>query len=214
MSEVSAPSVDGSERLGPGKLVLVVGPSGAGKDTLLNLARSECAGDDRIVFPRRIVTRAASAFEDNQEMDEASFREALAAGEFALHWDAHGHGYGVPRAIRDDIVLGRTVVVNVSRTVIPAARRDYAHVVVVAVTAPAEVLAERLSKRHRPSDADIGERLHRTIDEGAVAADVTIVNVGAPETHGHRLAEVIKAPVDEALVGTTGGCGYVDHHNS
>ncbi|MGC2776152.1 MAG: phosphonate metabolism protein/1,5-bisphosphokinase (PRPP-forming) PhnN [Bradyrhizobium sp.] len=213
MSEVSAPSVDGFERLGPGRLVLVVGPSGAGKDTLLNLARSECAGDDRIVFPRRVVTRAASAFEDNEEMGEAPFREALAAGAFALHWDAHGHGYGVPRAITDDIVAGRTVVVNVSRTVIPAARRDYADVTVVEITAPADVLAERLGKRHRPSDTDIGERLHRTVTGDTVAADVTIVNVGDPEPHGHRLAVLIKRPRDEAPVGSTGESGYVDHQH-
>ena len=213
MSEASTASVDRAERLGPGRLVLVVGPSGAGKDTLLNLARRECANDDRIVFPRRSVTREASAFEDNQELDEASFRSALAAGAFALHWEAHGHAYGVPRAINEDIAAGRTVVVNVSRTVIPAARRDYAHVVVVAVTAPPEVLAVRLDKRHRASDGDIGARLHRAVREEAVAADITIVNVGDPETHGTALAQVIKGRGDQGLVGLAGGLGHVDHHN-
>jgi len=213
MSKASRSSDDCRDRLGPGRLVLVVGPSGAGKDTLINVARRECAGDDRIVFPRRSVTREASAFEDNQELDEVSFRSSLAAGAFALHWDAHGHAYGVPRAINDDIAAGRTVVVNVSRTVIPAARRDYAHVIVVAVTAPPEVLAERLDKRHRASDGDIGARLHRAVREEAVAADVTIVNVGDPEAHGHALADVIKGRGDQGLVGLMGGRGDVDHHN-
>ena len=211
MSEISAASVNGSEKLGPGRLVLVVGPSGAGKDTLLNVARRDCADDDRVVFPRRVVTREASAFEDNLEMSAAGFREALEAGRFALHWDAHGHGYGVPRTINDDILAGRTVIVNVSRTVVPAARRDYAHVIVVAITAPADALAERLGKRHRPSDGDIGERLHRAVREDAVAADVTIVNVGDPEPHGHRLTDVIKGPVDAAPIETGGS--HVDHHH-
>ncbi|BAM88354.1 ATP-binding component, PhnN protein [Bradyrhizobium oligotrophicum S58] len=211
MSETSAASVSGSVKLGPGRLVLVVGPSGAGKDTLLNVARRDCADDDRVVFPRRVVTREASAFEDNLEMSTVGFREALEAGQFALYWDAHGHGYGVPRAIKDDILAGRTVVVNVSRTVIPAARRDYAHVIVVAITAPADVLAERLGKRHRPSDGDIGERLHRAVSEDAVAADVTIVNVGDPEPHGHRLADVIKGPADAVPIETGGS--HVDHHH-
>ena len=212
MSETSAASVNSSEKLGPGRLVLVVGPSGAGKDTLLNVARRECADDDRVVFPRRVVTREASAFEDNLEMSAAAFQEALDAGRFALHWDAHGHGYGVPRTIKDDIIAGRTVVVNVSRTVIPAARRDYAHVIVVAITAPADVLAERLGKRHRPSDGDIGERLHRAVREEGVAADVTIVNVGDPGPHGHRLTEVIKGPADAVPIGIEGG-SHVDHHH-
>lgn len=186
-------------RLGPGRLVLVVGPSGAGKDTLLDLARTECATDDRIVFPRRIVTRQASAFEDNEEMDSAAFDRALAEGRFAIHWDAHGHHYALPRAIDDDVRNGRTVVVNVSRTVIAALRRAYAHVAVVMITAPEEVLAARLAGRHRSSDGDIGARLHRSVGEEASIADVTIVNVGDPHMHAHVLAGIIKGvPVANA----------------
>lgn len=212
MSETEVASAKTPAKLGPGRLILVVGPSGAGKDTLLNVARRECASDDRIVFPRRIVTREASAFEDNLEMCASAFREALSAGEFALHWEAHGHDYGVPRAIKNDILAGRIVVVNVSRTIIPAARRDYADVIVVAITAPADVLAERLGKRHRPSDGDIGERLHRAVSEDT-AADVTIVNVGDPEPHGRRLADIIKRPIDAEPIGSEGGSGHVDHHH-
>jgi ribose 1,5-bisphosphokinase len=189
MSEAPTTAASVPERLGPGRLVLVVGPSGAGKDTLINLARAECAGNDRIVFPRRVVTRQASAFEDNEEMDEPAFRRALAQDQFAIHWDAHGHCYGVPRAIDGDIGAGRVVVVNVSRTVIGEVRRIYAHVQVVAITAPEQVLADRLAKRSRGSDGDIGERLHRAVDEEA--ADVTIVNVGDPRDHARLLARII-----------------------
>lgn len=191
MSEAPIMSSGARAKIGPGRLLLVVGPSGAGKDTLIDLARAQCAGDDRIVFPRRVVTRQASAFEDNEEMDEPAFRRALAQGQFAIHWEAHGHYYGVPRAIDDDIRAGRVVVVNVSRTVIAAVRRLYAHVQVVAITAPEQVLAERLAKRSRGSDGDIGERLHRAIDEVAVVADITIVNVGDPREHAKVLTSVI-----------------------
>ena len=195
MSEAPSASADRPVRIGPGRLVLVVGPSGAGKDTLLNLVRAACAGDGRVVFPRRVVTRQASAFEDNEEMDEAAFHRALTQGQFAVHWEAHGHLYGVPRAIDDDIRAGRAVVVNVSRTVIAAVRRAYADVQVVAITAPEHVLAERLAKRSRGSDVDIGERLHRTIDEEALVADVTIVNVGDPREHAQVLARLIAGGV-------------------
>ena len=108
--------------IGPGKLVLVVGPSGAGKDTLLGLAKSACADDKSIVFARRVVTREASSAEDNEPMSADAFREAQARGAFAIHWEAHGHAYGLPRGIEDDIRAGRTVVANVSRTVISALR--------------------------------------------------------------------------------------------
>jgi len=191
MSGTPTISADATAKIGPGRLVLVVGPSGAGKDTLIDLARAECADDSSIVFPRRVVTRQASAFEDNEEMDEPAFERALAQGQFAIHWGAHGHHYGVPRKIDNDIRAGRVVVINVSRTVIAAVRRLYAHVQVVAITAPEQVLAERLAKRSRGSDGDIGERLHRAIDEVAVVADITIINVGDPREHAKVLTSVI-----------------------
>jgi ribose 1,5-bisphosphokinase len=173
-------------------MVLVVGPSGAGKDTLLGLARSACAGDGRIVFPRRVVTRQASQAEDNDELTPDAFRQALMRGEFALHWEAHGHSYALPRRIEDDIRAGRTVVINVSRTVIDAVRLAYANVVVVSITAPPEVLAERLKMRARGSDGRIEERLGRAIDEALAKPDVIIVNVGDAADHARRLVDVIK----------------------
>jgi ribose 1,5-bisphosphokinase len=178
--------------LGPGRLVLVTGPSGAGKDTLLGLVKAACAGDSGIVFPRRVVTRGASSFEDNEQVGVESFRQAVAAGRFAVAWDAHGHSYGVPRAIDDDIRAGRTVVVNVSRAVIGGLRNVYADVVVVSVTAPPDVLAQRLAERARGSDGNIAGRLGRTVDGGFVP-DVTIVNVGTAEQHARELLAVVRS---------------------
>jgi ribose 1,5-bisphosphokinase len=184
-------SADAPAKIGPGRLVLVVGPSGAGKDTLLNLARAICAGDPGIMFPRRVVTREASSSEDNAYLSLDAFRQARARGDFALHWEAHGHCYGVPRALDDDIRSGRTAVVNVSRMVIEAVRRAYTDAVVVLVTAPPAVLAERLATRVRDSDGRIEARLGRVVDDAI--PDVTIVNVGDADAHALRLVGVIRA---------------------
>jgi ribose 1,5-bisphosphokinase len=190
MSEAPILSSYSPDAIGPGRLILVVGPSGAGKDTLLGLARAACADDNDVVFPRRVVTREASASEDNAELSPEGFREALERGEFAMHWEAHGHSYGLRRSIDDDLRAGRAVVVNVSRTVIDGARRAYANVIVVAITAPPEVLAERLKMRSRSSDGGADQRLSRTVD--AAAPDVTILNVGRPEDHARRLLRAIR----------------------
>jgi ribose 1,5-bisphosphokinase len=179
-------------RIGPGRLVLVVGPSGAGKDTLIGLARAACAGDANIVFPRRVVTREATAFEDNAQLSFEAFRQARENGEFAVHWEAHGHGYALPRAIDNVLRARRTVVANVSRTVIEAMRRAYAEIVVVSITAPAEILGQRLAARGRGSDGEIADRLGRAVDNAAAAPDVTISNVGSAEYHAQELLRIIR----------------------
>jgi ribose 1,5-bisphosphokinase len=144
------------------------------------------------VFPRRAVTREASQAEDNEQLSPDAFRQAVARDEFAMHWEAHGHRYGLRRAIEDDICQGRTVVVNVSRMVVDTLRRAYADVVVIAVTAPPEVLAERLAIRARGSDGRIEQRLGRAVDETAGAPDITIYNVGNAQEHAERLVRIVK----------------------
>jgi ribose 1,5-bisphosphokinase len=178
--------------IGPGRLVLVVGPSGAGKDTLIGLAWAACADDGTIVFPRRVVTREPSSFEDNEQLSLEAFAEAQARGEFAVHWQAHGHCYALPRAIDDQIRAGRAVVANVSRTVVEAMRRAYIDVVVVLVTAPSEILSQRLSARARGSDGRITDRLRRAVDDAAATPDFTIMNVGSAEDHARELLRVIR----------------------
>jgi ribose 1,5-bisphosphokinase len=178
--------------VGPGRVILVVGPSGAGKDTLLGLAHAACADVRSVVFPRRVVTREASAFEDNEQVSFEFFRQARARGEFAVHWEAHGHGYGLTRAIDDELRAGRTVVANVSRTAIDAVRRAYANVTVVSITAPPEILKQRLAARARSSDGQIEQRLNRAVSDLAAIPDITIVNVGDAEDHAQELVRIIK----------------------
>ena len=185
-------TADQSATIGPGRLVLVVGPSGAGKDTLLGVARAACVDDRTVVFPRRVITREASASEDNDEVSIGTFQEALARGEYAMHWEAHGHCYALSRAMEDEIRSGRTVVANVSRTVIGAARRAYADVVVVLITAPPNVLAERIAMRARSSDGMAENRLRRTVEDASAVPDVTIVNTGSAEYHARQLVRIIK----------------------
>jgi ribose 1,5-bisphosphokinase len=98
-------------------------------------------------------------------------------------------------AIDDDIRAGRTVVVNVSRTVIGATRQTYADVTVVSITAPPDVLAERIAMRARSSDGAGAQRLGRTIE--AAVPDATILNVGRPEDHARRFVRIIRG--DNAL---------------
>jgi phosphonate metabolism protein PhnN/1,5-bisphosphokinase (PRPP-forming) len=167
--------------MAPGALVLVVGPSGAGKDTLIGAARSALAADDRFAFPRRVVTRAAMVeLEDHDSIGPDEFARRRLGGAYALDWQAHGLSYGVPAAIDAAMAAGRVVVVNASRKVIAPALDKYPNTHVMLVTARPDVRAARLSSRGRETAGEVTARLAR---EGAPVPDgiapVVIDNSGA-----------------------------------
>jgi ribose 1,5-bisphosphokinase len=170
-------------------LVLVVGPSGVGKDALISYCRSRLAGVDIVVFPRRTITRAAGDdSEDHDTVSEGEFQRRAEAGGFALSWRAHGLGYGVPASIRSDLEAGRTVVVNVSRSIVDEARQRFQPLTVVAVTASPEILAMRLRGRGRETGEDIGRRLERAHAIDVDGPDVIrLDNSGALEVAGEMI---------------------------
>jgi ribose 1,5-bisphosphokinase len=137
-----------------GMLVLVVGPSGAGKDTLLNAAKDVFGNDPRVHFVRRVITRPADPDGENHEpVTEAEFADR----DFALSWSAHGLSYGIA-----DVDTAPVVVANVSRGVIATAAAQYP-VRVIEVTASPEILATRLAARGRETAADVALRLGRAV---------------------------------------------------
>ena len=145
-----------------GVLILVVGPSGAGKDSIIIAARRAFEARRDVVFPQRIVTRKVDPeIEDHATVSMSDFEALEAGGAFAASWRAHGHAYGVPGSIGEDLSAGRVVVVNVSRGAIAGLRHRFSRVHVVHLSAASDVLAARLRARGRETDSEIARRVAR-----------------------------------------------------
>lgn len=164
-----------------GRLILVVGPSGAGKDSLIEAAMAQLAQDQRFHFPKREVTRPSDAGgEDHIAVSDHEFAARQNSCGYALAWDAHGLHYGIPIAINDLLANGDTVVINTSRTVIDIARATYPDLRIIYVTAPIAILAQRIAARGRECAEDVAQRLARAGISLPTGDDViTISNDGS-----------------------------------
>ncbi|MCV9937887.1 phosphonate metabolism protein/1,5-bisphosphokinase (PRPP-forming) PhnN [Boseaceae bacterium BT-24-1] len=179
----------------PGTFFLIVGPSGAGKDSLIDGARTLLEPTGRYVFARRVVTRpAGSPGEDHDAATDEAFDAREAEGDFLITWGAHGLRYGLPAELKRLVETGRNVIANGSRATIAALANRLPRFVVVEVTAPPEVLAARIAGRGRESGEAIEKRLSRTVEprpEGIRAA--TICNDQSVEIGVERFIAAVEA---------------------
>ncbi len=169
MSDLPLPAIAGARRL-----IVVVGPSGAGKDSVL---RGWRAAADAPHFAQRVITRAPDATEAHEAIGPSDFAGMRSTGLLATWWNAHGLDYGVRRSQLDALAHGGWVVLNGSRAHLPALRAQAPGLRVVEVNAPAHVLAQRLAVRAREDAAGRESRLGRSIAT-PVGADLALVNDG------------------------------------
>ena len=160
-----------------GRLIYLIGPSGSGKDSLLDAAREPMAARGcRIV--RRVITRSAEAKgEAAQAVSVERFEQMQAQGAFALSWSANGLHYGIPDEIDQWLADGHDVLVNGSRGHLPQAQARYPDLLVVLLSVDQTILRQRLLARGRESAQEIEARLARN----AQFADELLA---APATNG------------------------------
>jgi len=171
------PANDSLPDTATGVMAVVVGPSGAGKDTLMNLAARHFAGRPDVHFVRRVITRDADAGnEDHRSVSEVDFDAMEQAGAFAVSWAAHGLKYGIPADVTDELARGNLVIANGSRSVLHRFQAVFPRLKVINVTARREVLAERLMARGRESLEDVLQRLDRSTLTFDGSYDVTDID--------------------------------------
>lgn len=174
-------------------LVYVMGPSGAGKDSVMKLARAMLAPDMPVAFAHRYITRAVEAGGENHvAVTAAEFALRRTHGLFAFHWQAHGNLYGIGREVHAWRNAGLTVVVSGSREHFLGLGGIDDDTWPVLITAPAERLAERLAARGRETADAAAARLER--GEAYDMTDprlTTIRNDGTLETAARAFVSLI-----------------------
>lgn len=168
-------------------LFYVMGPSGAGKDSVLGRARALLPADASVVFAHRYITRPPETSGENHvALSGTEFALRRTHGLFAFHWQAHGNHYGIGREIHAWRKAGLTVVVSGSREHFQNVAGVDPDTYPVLITAPAELLRERLSARGREDEAAATRRLERS---------------DAYDVHDPRLITITNdGPLDEAAM--------------
>lgn len=176
-----------------GAFIAVVGPSGAGKDSVMRFAREALAADPRVHFVRRVITRPHDETgEDHLPVDEAKFQTMRDNGCFALDWQAHGKRYGIPVEADAIVAGGQVVIANLSRTVLSDLPARYHRPLVVEISAAPEILANRIAARGRETKAEIALRLSRRLAVETFPGTIVIDNGGPIEVAGRAFADLIR----------------------
>ncbi len=185
-----------------GLLIAVVGPSGAGKDSVIDWLKTYFAGNRDVLFARRTVTRIdGGASEDHDCLTPEEFGEAKAAGEFAVTWDAHGLSYGIPTDVLHHLNGGGVAIANGSRRALDDLQAVFPNILVVNLVVDRAILSKRLAERGRETAEEISRRLERMdVQIASHFNAVRVDNSGSLETAGRRVADIVSGALEQRLV--------------
>jgi guanylate kinase len=181
-------------------LVVVSGPSGVGKDTLLERL-AQLNHDMKFHFVVTATTRKPREGErdgvNHRFLDRTEFERMIAAGELLEYANVYGNYYGVPKSqVRTALAQGKHVLLRVDVQGAERLRSVAPDAVFVFVLPPSlETLEARLLARGKDSPESIKTRLAAARSEIAQSDrfDYRIVNGdGALDESVRELVEIIR----------------------
>jgi ribose 1,5-bisphosphokinase len=170
------------------RLIYVVGPSGAGKDSVMQVLKAHWSDLPPAHWARRTITRTVQAdAETHESVDQAEFERLSRMNLFAMSWQANGLCYGIRHAELVPLEAGHCVFVNGSRAYAPHVLEVWPEATFVLITAPIDLLARRLQMRAREDELAIAHRLARDIALDLPAQTLRIINDGTIQSAVEQL---------------------------
>lgn len=196
-------------------LIIIIGPSGAGKDTLIADTRAILADDPAFYFTTREITRPLGVGgEQHIAISEEEFHRRCDAGVYAISWHAHDTWYGINRTIEGCLADGKVVVFNGSRAAIDKAKKRFPGLKIIFIDAPEDVLADRLTARGRESAPQVSERMTRnarlkTIPDGAIV----LSNAGSLQQSLDEFVDILQKTLTDEYVAADSATdkSHLDH---
>ena len=181
-----------------GRLIVVSGPSGVGKGTVLNAVFRR--SDKPLVMSVSATTRPPRPGEENGIhywfLSKEEFQKKISNDEFLEYFEVFGNGnfYGTLKStVLDKLNDGFWVVLEIDVQGARKVREIFPDTITIFIEPEnLDVLKERLSKRGTESDEIMQDRLHRAIEELKYSGeyDHRIVNADL-ETAVQTLMEIL-----------------------
>jgi guanylate kinase len=181
MREKSKTSNHNTDFLGKPLLIVLSGPSGVGKDTILNYLKDS---NSNLKFVTTMTTRPQRPNEkDNVDyhfVNKDEFQKLLKNNELLESANVYGNWYGVPKEpIRQALKQGNDIIVKVDVQGATSIKKIAPEAVFIFLMPPSmEELANRLKQRFTESTTTLAVRLRAAVKEikQAPLFDYVVVN--------------------------------------
>lgn len=174
------------------KIVLIVGASGVGKDTLIRNLENKIEAN----FVKRHITRKPDENEHNHYIDEVTFDKLKNDGFFISTWEAHNNKYAIAK---NELQNGLNII-SISRGAIKDFEESYSNVITIEITLPKDILYERLKNRARENEEQIQKRLDRRYERIEAKNIIQFDNSASIEVSTSNFVTLLERIKDESNI--------------
>lgn len=163
-----------------GKLIIISGPSGAGKGTIIDKLLD---GGDFVLSRSCTTRRPRGSEQDGVEyffVTAEKFREMIEQDAFLEYADVFGKMYGTPKEnVLNLLNRGKNVLLEIDVQGAAKVKKNYPDALTIFILPPSEeVLLERLKNRGTETEEQVNKRFQKAKEEMACADnyDCVVVN--------------------------------------